>query len=469
MSDIGNSILKTLGGSNSVNLTSLAGDLAAAQFQPRIDRLAATNEALDAKISIASTIKSQITQLAAALGERVRAGDLAPTPKIANATVAQVARAPSRPAGSYSLEVFTLASAQTLTGPPLAAPTTVVGGGTLTLRFGAISGSAFTADAGRADVPITIPADATLQQVADAINTAGAGVSAYVAKAADGARLVIKGAEGANNGFVIEAAGDPGLGALAWEPAGGAPERLLTTAVDAEFAIDGVAMRSPTNRAGEVAPGLSLTLTGTNAGAPTAITFNDATTAVSATMQDLVGALNEIVAALNQATDPKSGELARDDGARALRRQLAGLGSAVVMPNASAGAPATLAELGLSIDRTGVFSVNMATLQKALTDNPEGVSAMFTNGLNGVYATIDRIARNASAVGTPGSLASSVNRYTAQKTQIGKESLKVLEMQEAMKARLTKQFAAADAQVAASKSTLSFLQAQIDAWNRKND
>ncbi|OYW44822.1 MAG: flagellar hook protein [Sphingomonadales bacterium 32-68-7] len=469
MSEIGTSILQTLGGANSTSLVSLADDLAAAQFEPRIARLAAANEALDAKISAASALKNQLTQLATALGERVRAGDLAPTPKIANGAVAQVSRANSRPAGSYSLEVLTLAAAQTLTGPPLADPTTVVGGGTLTLRFGAVAGGAFTADAARTPVPVTIPAGATLEQVAEAINGAGAGVSAYIARAADGARLVLKGAEGANSGFVLEAAGDPGLSALAWEPVAGAPDRLLSTALDAEFEIDGVLMRAPTNKVGEVAPGLSLTLTGTNAGLPTAITFNEAAPAITSTMQDLVAALNEIATALNDATDPQSGELARDDGARALRRQLSALGSAVVMPGATNGAPATLAELGLSINRDGVFSVNLATLERALADDPEGVSAMFTNGLNGVYATVDRIARNASAVGTPGSLASSVNRYTAQKTQIDKESLKAVEMQEAMTARLTKQFAAADAQVAASKSTLSFLQAQIDMWNKSDD
>lgn len=473
MSDIGSSILQTLGGANSVNLVSLAGDLAKAQFQPRIDRIAATSEALDAKISAASAIKNQLSQLASALGERVRTGDLAPTPKIANGAVAQVTRANSRPAGSYSLEVTKLAAAQTLTGPALATPATVVGGGTLTLRFGAIAGGAFTADAARAAIPITVPANATLEQVAEAINTAstaaGAGVSAYVAKAADGARLVMKGAEGANSGFVLEATGDAGLTALAWEPTAGAPDRLLTTAVDAEFEVDGVPMRSPTNKAGEIAPGLSVTLTGTNVGAPTAITFNDASAAVTSTMQDLVAALNEIAASLNEATDPQGGELARDDGARALRRQLSALGTSVVMPNAPEGAPRTMAELGLSIDKDGVFSINTATLQKALTANPEAVSAMFTNGLNGVYATVDRISRNASAVGTPGSLSSSITRYTAQKTQLSKDSVKVLELQESMKARLTKQFAAADAQVAASKSTLSFLQAQVAMWTKSDD
>ena len=55
---------------------------------------------------------------------------------------------------------------------------------------------------------------ATLAQVAQKINAANTGVSAYVVNSSDGARLVFKGQEGADNGFVVEAsetAGDEGL------------------------------------------------------------------------------------------------------------------------------------------------------------------------------------------------------------------------------------------------------------------
>ena len=56
------------------------------------------------------------------LGERVRTGDLSPQPQIANASVAKGTLSGStQPKGSYSLEVTSLATLQTLAGALLAA------------------------------------------------------------------------------------------------------------------------------------------------------------------------------------------------------------------------------------------------------------------------------------------------------------------------------------------------------------
>lgn len=467
------SIVSALGAGSGIDMAALAGNLAQAQFALRSERLAGQQDVLERKISAASDLKSQLLQLASALGERVRTGDLAPTPSISNPAAAQVARAANtRPAGTYTLEVMTLAQAQTLSGPAYTASTAPVGSGTLTLRFGTIDSGTFSADGSRPQVDIAIASGATLADVASAINATDSGVTAYVAQASDGARLVFKGAEGAASGFVLEASetpGEPGLAALAWEPVGGDPAQLLSNAADASFELDGIFMTSASNKAGEVAPGLTLTLTGTNVGSPAQIRFGDPAGAITSTMQDLVGALNEIVASLTAATDPETGDLARDDGARALRRQLSTLGSAVIMPSAGVGEPSTLAELGLAIERDGTFRLDSARLQATLARDPEGTAAMFTNGLFGVYATIDKIARTASTAGNPGSLAGSVNRYTAQKTRIGEQAAKIAEQQEALRARLSRQFIAADTRISASHSTLSFLQAQVALWNKGND
>ncbi len=473
MTSATSSIISALGAGSGVDMAALAGDLAQAQFATRIEQLSARSDALESKVSAASTLKNQIQQLASALGERVRTGDLAPTPTISNGAVAAVSRsATSKPAGNYTLEVMSLASAQTLSGPAYAASTSTVGSGTLTLRFGAVSPGSFSADAGRDPVEIVIPAGATLADVASSINAAKTGVTAYIANATDGAHLVLKGAEGEINGFVLEATetpGDEGLAALAWEPVSGDPDQLLSQSADAQFEIDGIAMSSATNKAGEVAPGISLTLTGTNVGNPAQIGFVDSTPAITSVMQDLTSALNEIVAALNLATDPQTGDLARDDGARQLRRELSSLGSKLIMPNAAEGTPATLAELGLAIGRDGSFSFNAATLQAAIADNAEGVAAMFTNGLNGVYATVDKIARNAATTGNPGSLAGSVSRYTSQISKISEQNIKIADQQEAMRARLAKQLSAADINISASQSTLSFLKAQVALWNKSDN
>src|SRR5690242_16055972 len=105
------SIVTALGAGSGIDMSALAANLATAQFQLRVDNLAAKNDALTAKISAASSIKSQLGSLASALGERVRTGDLAPTPAISNSSVAAVMRAAvSKPAGtSYALEVSKLA------------------------------------------------------------------------------------------------------------------------------------------------------------------------------------------------------------------------------------------------------------------------------------------------------------------------------------------------------------------------
>jgi flagellar hook-associated protein 2 len=468
-SSTSSSIISALGAGSGVDMAALAANLATAQFQDRLNRISTQQEALQSKISTASTLKSQISQLASALGDRVRAGDLSPAPMISNSSVATVTNSlATRPAGNYSLEVFSLATAQTLASPSYASKTSTVGSGTLTLRFGTATSGGFTEDTSHAAVDITIPAGATLQDVAAKINSSGAGVTAYIAQASDGAKLVIKGKDGTANGFVIDAAetaGDEGLAALAWNPSAGDSSRLLTTAGNAEYALDGISMTSPSNNLGQIAPALSVTLTGTNAGNPAQITFNDPSSAITTAMQDLTTALNEIMTSLNTATNPKGGDLARDDGARALQRQLVGLASMIIMPNASSTSVKTLSDLGLSIQRDGTFSLDTSRLQASLTRDPTGAAAMFTNGLYGVYATINKIASKATSVGVPGSLAGSVDSYTKKLSQISEENTKIAEQQEALRARLATQFSSADTRISSYKSTLSFLQAQVAAWN----
>jgi flagellar hook-associated protein 2 len=90
---------------------------------------------------------------------------------------------------------------------------------------------------------------------------------------------------------------------------------------------------------------------------------------------------------------------------------------------------------------------------------------MFTNGLRGIFATIDGIARQAARAGDPGTLAGSIARYTQQKTKTAAELAGLAEKQEAFRAQMTKRFAASDSRVGGLRSTLSFIQNQIDSWN----
>lgn len=470
-SSVTSSIVQTLGGGSGIDMAGLAEGLATAQFAARIDRNTAKSEEVDRQITAASTIKNQITQLASAVGERVRTGDLSAQPVIANGAVAAVSRGIVTGSGSYTLEVTSLAAAQVLSSPPIAAPTGAVGSGSLTLRFGTIAGTTFSEDPAHAAVTITVPSGASLADVAGAINASGAGVSAYVLTGSDGAHLMLKGPSGESNAFVLEATetpGEEGLAALAWTPAA-APARRLANAASAAFTLDGLAMTSASNTISDIVPGLNLSLTGTNAGAPTTIRFGDPGSAVTAFMNDLTSALNELAGELGKDTNPQGGDLARDPGTRALRRALAQLAGSVVMPGAAPGAPRTLADLGLATNRDGTYRLDTARLAATIKSSPAGVSAMMTNGIHGVYATIDKLSRSANAISDPGTLGGSLIRLTAQKLKLASEKTGLADAQEKLRAQFVARFAATDSRVGASRATLSFLQNQVAAWNNSKN
>lgn len=458
-------------GSSTIDSSDLAEQLSAAQFAARIDAVTAKQAKVTTQISDASTLKSMIASLATSLGIRVREGDLAITPTITNASVARVSKGTVSGSGTSTLEVTALAKGQTLITPTYAAADSAVGAGKVTLRFGTVAGTGFTADTSRAAVDITVTAEDTLSTLARKINASGAGVSAYVANGTGGAQLVLRGADGAANGFQIETtpdAGDTTLAGLGWTPAGDA-SRLKATATDAAYSLDGVARTSASNTIVDAAPGLTLKLTGTNAGAPTTIGYSDPGQTIQSAMTDLVDALNQIVSTLTADLDPTNGSLNASPGARGLRQTLSALSSTVVMPNTANGQPRTMGDLGIKINRDGTFALDTMVLGKSLKSNPEGVAAMFTNGVHGVYATFDKMARAVASSTDPGSLGGVIDALGKTQKTLGTQLSDLQAKQEALRAQLVGRYAALATKVSGSQSTLSFLQAQISAWNGKSN
>jgi flagellar hook-associated protein 2 len=315
----------------------------------------------------------------------------------------------------------------------------------------------------------------TLATLASKINAASGGaLSAYVATGTNGAQLVMKGKEGAANGFQLEATGAGG-GAVAgdleyfgWTPASTNGE-LKATARDAAFSLDSVAMTSPTNRVTGLPGGFGLTLTATNTGAPTTLTFASDSSAITAVMEDLVAALNDIVGQVNDLAAPIGGDLGNDPGARELRRDLAALASQVAMPNAATGEPRTLGDLGLSLNRDGTFKLDSARLNRSLETSPDAVAAMFTTGATGVFATVDRFARANGLTTDPASLGGSLKRFETEKAANEERLAKIAEQQEDLRQRLTREFTASERRVAASQSTLAFLRQQVDIWSARDN
>lgn len=479
---IGSALATALGGGTGVDMTQLATNVASAEFAGQLANLATKNTTLTTQISQATQLRSDLLALSTSLGNAVQSGSLSASPTVANGTVASASLpiGESGAASSYSLEVDSLASPQVLASPTYASATTTVGSGTLTINTGTIANGSFTAGS-VAPVAVTIPSGATLSDVAAAINSAGAGVTAYIATIGAHVQLVLKGAQGAASAFTVsasEASGDPGLAALAWDPSTGASSRLSESAADASYKLDGIAQTSPSNTIASAAPGLALQLAGTNPGNPTTISYSDPSTNIVSAMQSFTTALNGIVSELSTDTAGSpgasgsgtsgAGALRSDLAARSIQSQLQQLAGTVIMPGAAEGAPRTLADLGLSMTANGSFALNSAVLNAALQAHPTAVAAMFTTGVSGVYNTVFNLVNSVTSTNQPGSLDFSLTTYTADQTNLATQQTGVQTRQTALRTQLVNQYAATNAAVATAKSTLSYLQDQIAAWNNTN-
>lgn len=466
MTTPGSSIISSLGVGSGIDFTRLAGDLSVATFAAQRQAITDRTAALEARVSAAASLRNMVTSLSGAVGSRVRTGDLAPRANLANPGLASVSFTPGlTPRGSYMLEVTQLAASQRLVMPPLGAPGDPVGVGSLTIRFGTIDGTNFTEGSSPA-LTIAVAAGESLDTVATRItSTSGGAITAQVLNGTAGAQLVLTGREGAANAFVIEAAGTGSLTALGWSSAAPGAVQAPGTAQDALFALNLVAMRSASNTVTGLPEGLGLQLNAANPGAPATLTFTTDTSAIGRLMEDIVAALNEVASEVNRLGNPLSGELGNDPGLRSLRSALTRLSGEVVMPGAAASEPRTLADLGLALNRDGTFRFDQARLGQALNDNPRAVSAMFTTGPTGVFATIDRLSRRVTQVGDPGTLGGSITRFQRQLQSNSERSERIAEQQEALRVRLTRSFTASERRVGASQATLSFIQQQVDIWS----
>jgi len=476
MENDGSNIIAALGAGSGINFTQLARDLSEASFGFQRSNLETRNETLEARISAASLLRNSISDLASALGDRIRTGDLSLTASIGNSAVATVTTpAGSNPNGTYSLEVTQLAQSQTLVTQSYSSASDLVGEGSLQVRFGTVIGSSFTEDTAQAALNVTVEATDTLETLASKISSASDGsLEAYVAQGTSGAQLVIKGPEGAVNGFVLEPTGSaasptatPGdLSYLAWNPASDAGE-LRQSSQDALFSLDTVQIASASNTVTDLPEGMTLELTATNTNFPTTISFANDSSAITDVMNDFVAALNDISRLIDENAAAQGGALGNDPGARELKRDLARLTSEVVMPGAEDGEPSTLADLGLSLNRDGSFRLDNERLNETLADSPKATAAMFTTGVFGVFATIDNLARDNASISDPGSLGGSVERYQDQIDRNDVRLERIANQQESLRERLTRNLIRAEQNIAASQSTLSFLEQQVEQFNNR--
>lgn len=471
------SIAKTLGTGSGIDTAGLVDSLVDAQFSYKNQSYDKKAETLTAQISAVSDLKNTISDFANALQNLVKGGTLQTQPTTSNADAVKVTGlSGAKLTGlSASVAVDQLATAQTAHSGAIADRSAAMGTGTLTLTLGnaTVSNGAMTDFTAGSATPVSITIDSTnnsLDGIAAAINRANAGVTASILSDGQGARLVLKGATGAAQGFTLSAQSDSGdLSAIAVGPGAGATT-IGAAAQDAKLTVDGVALTRPTNSIDDLISGVRIDLLQPTTGNPVSIGASPATAALKHAVNDYVDTYNQLIAMVGKDIDAKTGALRSDPAAQALGRQLGALTLTNIVNDGPAGSPQTLAEIGVATNRDGSLRVVDSDLDAAINQWPQVVEKMFSPGLlsqgDGLSAALNSIATKATSSLT--GLGASAIRYGEAQSDLSDLKDKASSDANAMRTRLTQQFASMDSKVAAYKSTQTFLEQQIASWNAKS-
>ena len=472
MVDVANSLTSALGISSGINTTQLVSDLANATYGPKIDNTASLQSSNAARISALASAKSSLQTFSDALTKLLQSSTYSGQPvsndtSIASVTATGGGNITGLPA---QIEVQQLASAQVLQSTPLGTAATSAGQGTMTLTVGTST------------YDITLDASSnTLADLASKINDAKSGVTASVVTDQSGARLVLKGETGAAKSFTLTSKlddnGDPMTDAdlqrftFPSEVSANGMTRSQE-AKNAKVKIDNVAMEFDKNETTTAIPNLRIDFNRAVPGTSVTLATDQPTSSMNDLVKEIVDAYNTLKSSLNTATrnsdgaGSSSGLLSNDPGVRIMSQSLARLTSTQLTPD---GTYKTLADLGISTNRDGTLTLDSTKLTKALAADPEGVVKMLNPtapdathiGIGGALKSITDYL-NADK----GPLSASASTYDKLATNYAKDITKFNEQKSTYSEQLSKSYATMQSRLLAFKSTQSYLEQQITAWNK---
>jgi len=242
------------------------------------------------------------------------------------------------------------------------------------------SGSAPSLIDGSFEKQITIAAGATLQNIADAINQAKAGVTAQTFtddSSSDPARMtLISNKTGAAGRIVI----DTSIAGLSFSTTTAAQDAILVSGSQSGGASPAL-ITSSSNTITGVVPGLTLQLNGVS-DSPVTISVTRNTDAIVKQVQAFVDGYNAVTKKISGYTsfDPTTfttGPLFGDSGIREIRNEL----STLIVSPVSGLSPSslnTLASIGVSVNGQGALSLDTAQLGQQLSTNFDQVRSLFT-------------------------------------------------------------------------------------------
>lgn len=302
-------------------------------------------------------------------------------------------------AGSYQVQVTTLAAAEKLGSGTVASPTTALG-----------YTGAFTVNG----QSVTVTAADTLTSIRDKINALNSGTNAT------GVSASILNVSGTDSRLVLTSSKSGAAGATLADTSGTVLQSLgflsntetkLASAVlaagsDASFSIDGIPFTRTSNTVDDAIQGVTLSLIGAQTGATTTLTVARDVGAATQAMQSFVTAYNTVIqfvqaqGTVTNGTDSSGAATTTTPalyGDSLIRSIRSGLPQAILQT--VFGAPtdlATAATVGLSLARDGTISLNSDTFSNAFQTRLADVQQLFGETLSATSPDVSFVSSGAS-------------------------------------------------------------------------
>lgn len=358
-------------------------------------------------------------------------------------------------AGTYSVEVKTLAVNQKLSSQAFTDTATAIGTGALSLSTG---GDQFTVDIDSSNN--------TLAGIRDAINNSAdnTGVRASIVNAADGSHLLLTADKtGTANALTVTVSGgDGGLTPLIYDTAGGTTNMTeQQAAVDATVNIDGYDITSASNSIESAIQGVTLKLTNAEPGTTFDLTVADDKAGATAAVQSFVKSYNGLVDVIGKlsAYNPETQQAAPLQGDATLRNVQATLRREIGRSiDGLSGSYTSLASIGITTDVDGKLSVDSDKLSTAMDSNFDQIGQLFASD-NGYAVSMDSTIGN--LLESKGILDGRTEGLKTSLKFIGTQRDELDRRMTALEDRYRKQFTAMDTLVAQLQNTGSYLSQQL--------
>ncbi|UTW02777.1 flagellar filament capping protein FliD [Amphritea atlantica] len=447
-----------------IDIQSIVPSLVAAERQPTLSRLAQKEASLQAELSAVGLLKSALSEFQSKLdGLKDTTTFSNRSASASDTSIASFTASNDVAAGSYSLEITSLATAQKL----VTMQDYVVSEGTLE----------FTDAGGSFSVPLDSSNNSTIESLRDEINNAedNIGVTATILVVNGSKRLVFTANDtGAENELTISGTSTSGdLDIYDYNSGTAIPDvngdvasyyDQVTAATDAVFSVDGQSMTSASNVITDVIPDTTITLKEANPGNPITLSVSTDTSEVRNQIAGMIEGYNELVSLINKQTSYNAdtevaGTLIGDSLINSIEQQIRRtLTSQISNPDSDY---TSLTSIGITTNSDGTLELNNEKLDTALETDYAGVSTLFSSDPEGIALKVNIILENyLQTSGTLDSRTESINDKLAGLTE-DREALDLRSKK--LETRLYAQYNAMDLLVAQLNSTGQWLASALDS------